>query len=170
MALLNIVEVRQNVETGLETDALQRIMNAAEQDIDQRHGAVDSQEDTLIGKEKNIWATRPVLSMTTIVECIGTTDTTLAIDDWELIHTSQLERLADGTNGRSLWGDRITITYVPIDTTLRRVATWLRLIKLDIEYSGLDSIKDGDFSHKGLDYASEREKLLSGLSRAGDFA
>ncbi len=169
MALLTLPQVRENVETGLVDTALQRIMNSAEQDIDQRFGAVALQVDSLIGGGKAIWLTRPILTITSIVETVGDTNTTLSADDYDTRHNKQLDRLTTGTNGRSLWGDKAKVTYVPVDTTERRIAVYLRLIKLEIQFSGLDSERTGDFSSKSLDYSSEREKILSGLREAGEF-
>ncbi len=167
MALMTLPEVRQNIETGLLDTALQRIMNAVEQDIDQEYGAVDSQVDQFDGGLLSLWLSRPILSITSIVERIGNTDITLASDDYETRHESQIDRLTTGTNSRSTWGDKVTVTYVPVDTTARRIAVYLKLIKLDIQYSGLDSERVGDFSSKSMDYPSERLKILSGLRRAG---
>ena len=164
MALLTIPEVRQNVETGLENDALQRVMDAAEEDITQRHGAVASQVDYLEGGLKSLWTTRPILSITSVVESVGTTDTTLATDDYIQRHDTQIDRLDTGTNSRQRWGDAVKITYVPIDTTNRRIMAYIKLIKLEVEYSGLDNSKEGDYSSKGLDYQMERNKILSTLT------
>ncbi len=169
MTLMSLPEVRQNIETGLLDAALQRIMDAVEQDIDQRHGAVDSQVDDLEGGLKSIWTTRPILTITSIVETVIETDTTLAADDYETRHNRQLDRLDSGTNARTRWGDRVKITYVPIDTTARRITVYLKLILLDIMYSGLDNSREGDFASSGLDYYTERGKILSGLSEPGNF-
>lgn len=167
MPLMSLPEVRQNIETGLLDEALQRIMDAAEQDIDNRYGAVGSQVDDLEGGGKSIWTTRPISSITTIVETVLDDKTTLATDDYTIRHDIQLDRENDGTNGRMLWGHRVKITYVPVDTTARRRGVYLRLITLAIQYSGLDSSRQGDFSSKGLDYSTERDKILSGIGNEG---
>ena len=169
MALLNLVQVRENIETGLGDDALQRIMDAVEEDIDQRHGAVDSQVDDLEAGLEKLWTTRPILTITTVTETVGTTDTDLSANDFVKRHETQLDRLNTGDNSRERWGIRVKITYVPVDTTKRRITTFLKMILMDIVYSGLDSSREGDFNSKSLNYASEREKLLSSLDRPGTF-
>ena len=166
---LSEAEVRNHVETGLVSAALQNIMNEAEQDLDQRHGEYDSQVDDLEGGLEDIWTTRPISAITSVIETVGTTDTTLATDDYVQRHGTQLERLDTGTNARQRWGDRVKVTYTPVDTKNRRIMVFIRLIKLSIEYSGLDSSKDGDFSSKTLTYDQEREKILSALDRKGFF-
>lgn len=169
MALLTVVQVRQNVESGLHDDALQRVMDAAEQDIDQKFGALATQVDDMPGGLKSFWTTRPIGTITSVIETIGTTDTTLDTNDYIKRHTTQLDRLNTGTNARFLWGSRVKVTYVPVSDESRRIDVYLRLIKLDLEYSGLDSSKDGDFSSKTLNYSSERERILSALERKGMF-
>lgn len=169
MALLNLTQVRENIETGLNDAALQRVMDAVEQDIDQRHGAVNAQIDDLEAGDKKIWTTRPILSITTVTETVGTTDTELSANDYVKRHETQLDRINTGDNPRERWGVRVKITYVPVDTTSRRITAYLKMILLDIVYSGLDSSREGDFNSKSLDYGSEREKLLSSLDRPGTF-
>jgi hypothetical protein len=103
------------------------------------------------------------------VETVIATDTTLVSTDYELRHEKQIDRLDTGSNPRNRWGGRVLITYVPVDTTSRRIGAYIRLIKLDIEYSGLDSSREGDYNSKALDYYTEREKILSALRPPGFF-
>ena len=170
MALLTSTEVRTHVETGIVDAALQRIMDGAEQDIDQRHGAVATQVDDLPSKGvEDIFTSRPILTITSVAETIGTTTTTLATDDYVERHSHQLHRLDTGTNGRLTWGDRVKITYVPVDTTDRRVVAYIQLINLYIEFNGLSTERKGDFSSQWLDYNIEREKILKSLNAPGSF-
>ena len=169
MPLMSLPEVRQNIETGLLDAALQRIMDAVEQDIDQQHGAVATHVDYLDGGLKSIWTTRPILTITTIEETVGGVDTTLSSDDYVIRHNGQLDRLATGSNSRTRWGDKVNVTFVPVDTTARRIAVYLKLIQLDIQYSGLSGSGEGDHSESNLDYGVERRKLLNSLSRSGFF-
>lgn len=169
MALLTLLQVRENIETGLSDTALQRIMDAVEEDIDQRHGDVASEVDDLETGFEKLWTTRPIGTITTVVETVGTVDTTLSANDYIRRHQTQLDRLNTGDNPRERWGVRVKITYVPVDTTKRRITTYLKMILLDIVYSGLDSSREGDFNSKSVNYDTEREKLLSALDRPGMF-
>ena len=169
MALLTLAQVRENIETGLSDAALQRVMNSAEEDINQRHGAIDTQTDDIEGNLKSLWTNRPISSITSVTETIGTVDTVLSSDDYTRRHDRQMDRENDGTNPRQRWGDRVTIIYVPVDDTHRRVTVYLKLILMEIVFSGLDSSREGDFNSKSLDYTSEREKLLGSLSRPAGF-
>ena len=167
--LMEVDVVRTHVETGITDNALQRVLDASEQDIDQRHGALASQVDDLIGGLKSVWTTRPNGSIDTVVETIGTTDTALSSNDYVQRHDTQLDRLNTGDNGRQRWGDRVKITYTPTDDVDRRRDVLVRLIKLSLEYTGHDSAKDGDFTSKPLSYSTEREKILSALESKGFF-
>ncbi len=169
MALLMLSQVRENIETGLSDAALQRIMDSVEDDIDQAHGEVNTAEDDLVGGEKSIWVLRPILTVTTVTETVGTVDTVLASDDYVQRYDRQIDRLDTGTNARERWGCRVKIAYAPVDTTNRRIMVYLKIILLEIVYSGLDSSREGDFNSKALDYASERIKILNSLSRPAGF-
>lgn len=169
MGLMTLVEMRQNVETGLGDDALQRIIDGAEQEIDQQLGAAVSQVDDMEGLVYSIYTTRPVASITTIVETVGTTDTTLASSDYRLRHNSQIDRLNTGANSRNKWGDRVKVTYIPVDDTAKRRLALIKLVELSVKYNGLSSESAGDYSASSLDYEGEREKILNGLRRKGFF-
>ena len=168
--LIAATEMRTHVETGVVDAALTTIINGAQQDIDQKYGAVAAQVDDLPSKGvTDIFTTRPILTITSIAETIGTTTTTLSSNDYETKHGQQLHRLDTGDNGRSTWGDRALVTYVPVDTTDRRKVALIQLTTLYINFNGLDSERKGDFSSKGLDYNTEREKILRSLGRPGSF-
>ncbi len=168
--LMVVKEVRNHVETGLVDDALERIMDSVEEDIDQEFGAVASQVDDLEGKTKSIFMTRPIGSITSIMETVGTTDITLATNDYKRRHNSQIDRLNTGTNSRNKWGDRVLVTYVPVDDTKRRQMVYIRLIELALKYNALKGENSGDYSSTSAEYEKERLGILRGLRRGGFFA
>ena len=170
MTLMAISQVREHVETGLVDDALERFMDSVEEDIDQEFGAVASQVDDLEGKTKLLFTTRPISSITSIVETVGTTDTTLATNDYKKRHNSQIDRLNTGTNSRTKWGDRVLVTYVPVDDTKRRQMVYIRLIELAVKYNALKGENAGDYSSQSAEYEKERLGILRGLRRGGYFA
>lgn len=167
--LMLLAEVRTHVETGLADAAVQTLMDAAEEAIDARHGALASQVDDLPGGLKSVWTTRPIGTITSVIESVGTDDTTLVAADYKKRHDTQLDRLDTGSNSRQRWGDRVKVTYAPRSDEEQRNIVFIGLIKLAVEYTGLDNSKDGDFSSKGLNYADERERLLSTLDEKGFF-
>lgn len=167
--LMLLAEVRTHVETGLVDAALQTLMDAAQEMIDRRHGDLASAEDDLVGGLKSIWTTRPIGTITTVTETVGSDDTVLDASDYIKRHATQLDRLDTGTNSRQRWGDRVKVVYAPRSDEEKRNIVFIGLIKLAVEYSGLDNSKDGDFSSKTLNYADERERLLSTLDEKGFF-
>ncbi|MCQ4575414.1 MAG: hypothetical protein NOU37_09250 [Candidatus Brocadiales bacterium] len=171
MALMSATEVRQHIDTDLVDAALQRLIDAAEEDIDTHFGSVTSQLDELLGNGgKHLWPTRPIKTVSSIVETVGTTDTTLASDDYKLLHGGrQIERLNTGTNARNSWGDRTKIQYTPEDETKKRKGILIKLVKLEVEYNGLSSERAGDYQSSSLDYEGERKKILGGLAGFGSF-
>lgn len=167
--LMDLAEVRTHIETGLVDAALQTLMDAAQEAIDQRHGELDAETDDLVGGLKSIWTTRPIGTITTVTETAGSDDTVLDASDYIKRHNTQLDRLDTGPNSRQRWGDRVKIVYAPRSDEEKRNIVFIALIKLAVEYSGLDNSKDGDFSSKTLNYADERERLLSTLDEKGFF-
>ena len=169
MALIDATEMRTHVETGIVDAALTTIIDGADQDIIQRHGAVATEVDDLPSKGvEDIFTTRPISSITSVIETIGTTSTTLATDDYVQRHGQMLHRLDTGTNGRLTWGDRVKVTYVPVDTTDRREVALIALVKLYLAFNGLSSERKGDFQSSALDYNTEREKILRSLNPPGN--
>ncbi len=174
MSLISVSEIREHVETGIADTALDNLIKVAEQEIVHKCGATLTQTDEIpvyIGQyNKWLWLTRPADSITTVIETVGVSDTTLAADDYRLYHQSQLKRLDSGTNSRSYWGDRVKVTYVPRNDITRRRGALIRLVQLMVNFTGNRSESSGDFSCTSLDYESEKNKILSSLQRVGYFS
>ena len=104
-----------------------------------------------------------------MTEEVNETTTTLAVDDYDLWWNQALERDADGTNGRSTWGDRVTVVYVPQTTTPQRTLLLIQLVQLAVQYGGVqsDSVGSGDYSATYHDYQRERERLFRRLEPRG---
>jgi hypothetical protein len=96
--------------------------------------------------------------------------TTLATDDWRLGGGGRLERLATGTHTAYVWGDRVTVVYVPLVDSAQRTLILIQLCKLAAQYEGVaqDTIGGGDYSMAHLPFHAERERLMRSLApRAG---
>lgn len=147
----------------MEATDLGKVIDGAYKDITQRFGEDASHEDTLPGGFKVLYLRRQVSTVTTVVETIADTDTTLSADDYEIRDNSwALERLSTGTNGRATWGTEVKVTYVTADDA-RRFDVCIDLIKLELAYTGTQAEKIGDYSTSGLDHARAREAILSRL-------
>jgi len=167
--LLSAAALRDHVETDLANDVLQRILDAEESEIIRRYGAHATQVDTLPGGHEWLILRRTPSSFSTVVEVVATTSTTLATTDYRHWGGGRLQRLNDGTNQRSTWGERVTVTYVPEDRTAQRRLALAQLAALAIRYEGVhaESIGGSDYSVTNLDYRLERERLLASLATRG---
>lgn len=166
MSLLTQSEFEEHFETDLSDIAIDRLIDDAEREIIVRFGAHLTQTDYRDGLERLLFLSRPASSITTVVETIAETDTTLSSDDYQLeVGGHQLRRLASGTNGRTYWGDRVKVTYVPEDDTARRKRVQLDLVKLALQYEGSKSTKIGNLAMDIGDYQKQRDSILSALAR-----
>lgn len=131
MAILTVGEFREHVESTLGNDAIQRLLDAAEAAIVAFAGAPGSAIEVIDGGYRRIVLSRPASAITTVVERYGSTDTTLAADDYRLRGGGYvLERILYGTNPRSTWRQLVTVTYTPVDDADLRVAVQLALVRL----------------------------------------
>lgn len=172
-----LADLRTNVESGLADAALTRLWYDAEELVEQRFGAVDSQVDEFVvddvaypfGRDKLLTLTRPVVSITSITEqWFDDSATTLASDDYDQ-RRRILERLDSGTNPQTYWGHRVIVTYVPVDQTNRRVGVVIDLVKLQERYEGVKSEKVGDYQMTAPDYERERNQILARLGTGMPF-
>ena len=167
MALLTTSELLTHLDSDLATAALQRLLDDAEAEIIKRfgaHSAGSSQVETLVGTGLEVvFVNKPISAVNSVIETIGTTATTLAADDYSVHNKFVLERLADGTNSRSTWGDRVKVTYQPVSDTDQRKVVQIQLCKLAVNFEGLKSEKAGNYSRTWGEYNAERKQILNSL-------
>lgn len=178
MALLTLVQLKEHIEAELADAALQRLLDAAEQIVAERFGAIAAQVDEYVvtdhqypeGRDKSVILTREASSITSVTEqMFSAAADTLAADDYEL-RGFLLERLDTGTNPRGKWGHRVVVTYVPFDDTKQRIPVEVNLVKLELAYRGLSAEKAGDYSMSARKYHEERESILGALKPGLSFA
>ena len=172
MSLLTVDEVRVHIETDLTDIELQRMIDSAEEDIVQKYGPHTSQTDELeeCRLSNVLFLSRPASEILTVTEEIhnngNISQTVLSADDYDLVQSGwRIRRLSSGTNPRSTWGDVVIVQYTPVDETSKREGVLIALVKLDIQFNGLDSESVGDYSSEQKQYQSNRNKILSSLSR-----
>lgn len=158
MTLLTVDELQEHVQTTLGDDALQRLLDDAEAAITAYAGAVGTAVEIVNGGAGRISVSRPIDSVTTIVERDGwTSPVTLAVDDWETYGRFELTRLRTGTNSSRAWRGPVRITYVPVDDTATREMVQVELIRLSIATNpGLASETVGAWTQT---YASGRKSI-----------
>lgn len=178
MALLTLEKLKEHIEAELADDALQRLLDAAEQTVEERFGVVTVQVDEYVvddnsypdGRDGSVILTRKAGSITTVTEQLfSAAADTLAADDYDL-RGLILERLDTGTNPRQKWGHRVIVTYVPFNDTAQRIPVIVNLVKLELAYRGLKSEKAGDYNMDSRQYHQERESILGALKKGLSFA
>ena len=164
--LLNVAELREHVQTDLPDAALQRVLNAEENEIVRRYGPHAEATEMLRGGDRLLFLTRPAVSVSEVVETAGVVATVMDATDYRLWDGGRcLERLTTGPNPSVYWAERVRVTYTPVDQTTQRKLVLVQLVKLALAYSGLRSESvGGDYSASTLDYVAEREKLLQSLA------
>lgn len=169
MSLITIAQLKEHTETDLSDSALQRIIDSQEAEITSKYGPHDTQIQVFEPKFKKVlYPYRKVSSITQIIERIGDTDTTLAADDYEVTADgARIDRLGTGTNPATYWGDRITVTYVPVGESAKRVQVLIDLCKLTIAYTAIDEESVGDYKSKTKRYHKERLEILTTLAGRG---
>jgi hypothetical protein len=175
MALLTTAEIREHVETDLTDSALQRVLDAEEQQIIYYCGEHQSQNDRFVNShdKRVLYPNRRVDSITKVTEYIypepnfvGTpTETELSANDYELVDNGRrIDRLPQGDNGRTYWGDIVVVEYTPYDDQKRRKVALIDLVKLSLLNTGALSEDLPDYSFKRPeDIQTERERILFGL-------
>lgn len=177
MALINPAIVQAHVETDLSDAALRRLIRDVEAEIEKRYGELESQIDEVQDARLStqLFLRRKAEAITTVTEEVksgGSYETTvLSANDFAVrMNGRAIERLRDGDNPRSTWGDIVTIVYEPVNETDSRVRVAIDLVRLAIRYNALDQEKIGDWSGSSKDYEAEREKILGRLKQSASFA
>lgn len=172
--------VKERTETDLSDTELQLMIDEINQEIINRFGPhPDPANPITVWKEGNrelivldkpMDTTQPI----TITEFYdwwgigGESSFTLDASDyriWEPWHTT-IQRWWGGTAffPRRLWGDRVQITYTPIDDGNQREEVIIKIVALGIEYDAFLDTKVGDYGTTKNNYQDEREKLLQSLA------
>lgn len=136
MTLLTPTELREHITTSLEDDALQRLLDDAEDAITVYAGPVGSVVEVVPGGYPSLALARPIDSVTSIRERDDLqSPTTLATNDYEQRGRFGLWRLRFGTNSASYWRGPVRVTYVPVDDTATRKVVQVELCKLEIAFN-----------------------------------
>lgn len=166
--ILTLTQVREHVETGLPDTALQRIIEAEDAEIIRRFGSGTTQTEMLAGGTPLLFLSRPVTSITMLTETVNDATTTLDATDYTIWWATTLERDDDGAHPASVWGERITVTYVPLDLLYQRQAILTQLVQLAVRYNGVQAESiGGDYSATSADYLRERERIMRPLAPRG---
>lgn len=151
------------VETDLDEETLQRILDAAVKSVDRSAGSVSSAVEThrAFGVRQIVLSRRHD-SITSITERRSDDADAVALsaNDYRESGGYRLLRLPAGDNPASSWGVEVVVEYVPeVDTEVRdRVA--LDLALMDIEFRAFDREESDDWEGEQRDYKARRRELL----------
>lgn len=167
MSLLTVAEVRQEIETDLSDEAIQRNIDEQEQCLDRQIGKYDIQTDEIENDEPLpdiLFLSRKAKSITTVIERVNDTDTILAADDYRLKYNNTcLERLNTGTNARTYWGNYVKIIYTPESDVNIRKGVIIDLLKLKLAFNGQKREEIGDYKTEALEYEQQRKIIINRL-------
>ena len=171
MSALTVAQFREHLETDLVDAALQRHIDGAEELIVKVAGELHTETDVVryaVGAN-TLFLERRASSITTVIEELeiveGTFETTiLAADDYRLLSTNQLKRLSSGTNPRATWGNVVTVIYVPESDAFTRLGVTIDLVKLAVQFTGLDSEKIGEWAASQSKYEAKKAATLQKLA------
>jgi|CXWL01.1.fsa_nt_gi hypothetical protein len=169
MAILTTDEVREHVETDLVDDALDRLIDNADQEIIDRLGVLATHTDVLPGGGlPALPLTRRASAITSVVERIGETNYTLGTDDYRLDSNGfSLHRAQGATYPALVWSGEVTIVAVPYGGAAGELAAreklLVDLVRLDAAYDATSSNTIGDTSRTALNHGAERAALFSSM-------
>lgn len=166
-ALLTVPEVREHVTTTLGDDALERVIDACQADIDRWAGSFQYPADEAQEVVETVYAqgrtllrlSMEPLEVAEVVDIVGSTETALLVDDDWRIRGDSLERVG------YLWGERTRVTYTPANSlTIRQRALW-KLVQLEINHDPLvGSQRVGEWSRSSMvgtdSYREEKAAIL----------
>jgi hypothetical protein len=165
MSLVSVDEVRALIETPLEDEALEALIEREEAVMVKRIGpnydALVPLVEVWEGDGKEVFLNRPITTITTITEaeCLGDDPTALTTDEFYVWHKQgRLTRLPKW----KCWGSVVTVTYQPEDDTETRKALLIELLRLTLERTGLKSENvAGEYSYTAWDWDDSRDRLLA---------
>ena len=167
--LITVEQVREHLGSDLPTsDELQRLIDEADAEVVRRCGPhkIDGPlTDVLRGGSVRLFPSQAVEGITSVTETAWDAVTVLSPDDYRTWYGGRmLQRLSNGSHPRADWGERVELTYTPVDTDPQRRMAIIRLVQVGFPYSGLKSESVGPYSAQNLDYGKEREAILKQLS------
>lgn len=161
---LTLADVRARVETDLDDPTLQRILDAAVEDVNRRAGNPGSQTETFraLGA-REIALSRRAVEITEVME-IPSRDgepVVLSANDYRRSGDYRLVRMSGGDNSSGCWGFEVVVEYVPETDAKLRDRVTLDVIQMDVEFRALESEGVGDWDGSQSDHEDRRNAKLA---------
>jgi len=137
MSLVTVELARDLINTSLTDDELQVVIDRVETQVTARAGSpqTDGYATTIVktmrGEGENLFMPTEIYDVVSIVE----DDVTLDASDYQTWAGGVLQRLPLGSN----WGDRMVVTYRPVDDRSVRRQVVIDLVRLVLERTAMES-------------------------------
>jgi hypothetical protein len=171
MTLLTVEEFREHASTGLGDDAVQRLLDAAEELIVEIGGSLADATEIFRGGGHYLILRRPVVSITKVTELYGSGSAReLETNDYRLEPDRiSIRRLRAGDTPSARWVGLVQVESVPSDDTALRKIVQLGLAQGFLDtHPGVTSETIGDWSETYGDtteWSARRDALLGQLQR-----
>lgn len=182
MSLATVAHVRALVNTTLDDDSLQAVIDREEAELVRRYGAhgdgTTAATEIHEGGLPSIWLRRKAVSITSITETYigGTSPTTLVSTDYyRWTGRSQIVRLPAGTlwgyrssaltyDDANIWQPLVTVVYVPEDDRSLRRMVLIELTRIAVEQTSMrsETFLTG-YSYQAPDWSKARANQYSRL-------
>lgn len=159
---LTVAQVLEHVETDLTDDAIQRLIDDADKHIERVVGPTTRTEVKDPSGQKTLFTTYPISAITSIKErrTLEAEQITLTVtDDYRKVDEFRIVRVG------LTWGKEVEIVYTVSREQAEMDRVLIDLVKLAVQYEGIESEEKGDYSADFLDYEKERGRILARLSR-----
>jgi hypothetical protein len=165
-------EFREHVTTSLGDDALQRLLDAAEEAIIGVIGTGGSATEDFEVHGERLMLSHRASTITSVTERTDpwATGTALAANDYGLSSSGwTLRRLSSGTNPGYYWAYRTTVVYEPVSDAAERRRVQMELVRLELAFTpGLVSQTIGGWAETySGDYSAQRQAILGSLNPDG---
>ena len=159
--LITVGQLMEHIETDLSDDALERLLESADTDITRGFGPHDGERTVtfypvLSQSPYLLTLPNPAASVSLITE--GTDDTVVDSDDYTVEYNGRAV-----LKNKSRWLPPVDVTYTPIADNPRRIAVLIDLVKVEIQYRGLNTERVGSYSVTYMDHDKERQNILARL-------
>lgn len=168
MPLMTAAQIQEHFNTDAADDAIERLIDAEEAAIIRILGEVATQTDVYRYSPGVLVLTRRATAITSITE----DDVVLDADDYHIDLPGRVlyrKGWGLGTN-YIIWGDEVSVTYVPYDDTVQRIRALTFLVGLGLVQNGYRVQRNTEMLQEPLDYQKERARTLRSLTRYPRFA
>lgn len=163
MSLVTPMDVKALINTSLSNANLQTVIDRVEAQITARIGAPQTDAyatevvKTMRGEGEYLFMPTEIYSVSSIVEDTST----LTSDQYQTWAGGVIERLPDDSH----WGDRVVVTYKPVDDRLVRSQVIIDLVRIVIERTAMKSESiAGEYSYTAPDnWDAEFRKAMKRL-------